>query len=164
MSLATTLRIPSIIHYGVGAFAELGPTAQELGLHRVLLVTDAGMVKLGLARQAQALLEKAGIRVTVFDQVQPDPTLQNVEDGLTLLRADHCHGIVAVGGGSSIDCAKAVAVRQTNPEPLADFMGVERIPGIGLPIIAVPTTAGTGSEVTRVMVLTDTARDIKMMF
>ena len=164
MSLTTTFRIPSIIHYGAGALGELGATAQELGFTRVLLVTDAGMVKLGVVGQAQALLEKFGVRVTVFDKVQPDPTLQNDEDGLAVLRTGNCDGIVAVGGGSSIDCAKGISVRRTNPEPLPDSMGVEKIPRPALPVIALPTTAGTGSEVTRVMVITDTARDVKMMF
>lgn len=159
----STFRIPSTIHYGVGALNELGATAKQYGFSRVLLVTDAGMVKLGVTGQAQTLLEKAGMRVTVFDGVQPDPTLQNVEDGLALLRRENCDGIVAVGGGSSIDCAKGVTVRHTNPEPFQEFMGMEKIPQAGVPVIAVPTTAGTGSEVTRVMVITDTERDVKMM-
>jgi len=160
---AATFRIPATIHYGVGALNELGGAARSLGFSRALLVTDAGMVKLGVAGQAQALLEKAGVAVTVFDGVQPDPTLRNVEDGLALLRREACDGVVAVGGGSSIDCAKAVAVRQTNPEPLREFAGLEKVPRAGLPVIAVPTTAGTGSEATRVMVITDTERDVKMM-
>ena len=164
MNLTSTFRIPSIIHYGAGALAELAPTARQLSFTRVLLVTDTGMMKLGVAGQAQELLEKAGVGVTLFDKVQPDPTLQNVEDGVVLLHATKCDGIVAVGGGSPIDCAKGIAVRHSNPEPLPDFMGVEKIPRAGLPVIAVPTTAGTGSEVTRVMVITDTARDVKMMF
>jgi alcohol dehydrogenase class IV len=159
-----TFRIPPLIHYGSGTVAELGATAAQLGFKRSLLVTDPGMVKLGLAGRTQDLLEKAGIETALFDQVQPDPTLQNVEDGLALLRQANCDSLVAVGGGSSIDCAKGIAVRQTNAEPLPDLMGVEKIPKPGLPIIAVPTTAGTGSEVTRVMVLTDTVRDVKMMF
>lgn len=163
-AITTTFRLPPTIRYGPGALGELGSTAQELGLTRALLVTDAGMVKLGLAGQAQALLEKAGLDVTLFDQVQADPTLQNVEDGLALLRAGNCDGIVAVGGGSAIDCAKGIGVRHSNPEPLPDFMGVEKIPRAGLAVIAVPTTAGTGSEVTRVMVITDTGRNVKMMF
>jgi alcohol dehydrogenase len=159
-----TFRIPSTIHYGTGAFEELGGVARQLGLSRILLVTDAGMVTLGVAGRAQELLEETGVRVTVFDGVQPDPTLLNVEDGLALLRRAVCDGIVAVGGGSSIDCAKGIAVCQTNPGPLREFMGVEKIPHAGLPVVAVPTTAGTGSEVTRVMVITDTERDVKMMF
>src|SRR5437763_9282973 len=113
-----TFRIPSTIHYGAGALAQLGETARQLGFSRVLRVTDAGMVQLGVAGQARGLLEAAGVRVTVFDGVQPDPTLVNVEEGLALLRREECEGLVAVGGGSSIDCAKAIGVRFTNPEPL----------------------------------------------
>jgi alcohol dehydrogenase class IV len=158
-----TFRIPATIHYGAGALGELGPTARQLGVSHVLLVTDAGMVQMGVAGQAQRLLEAAGVRVTVFDGVQPDPTLHNVEAGLALLRRDSCDGIVAVGGGSPMDCAKAVSVRQANPQSLHEFMGMEKVPRAGPPVIAVPTTAGTGSEVTRVMVLTDTERDVKMM-
>jgi alcohol dehydrogenase len=160
---ASTFRIPATIHYGVGALNELGGTARSLGLSRALLVTDAGMVRLGVAGQAQALLEKAGVGVAMFDAVQPDPTLQNVEDGLALLRREKCDGVVAGGGGSSIDCAKGIAVRHTNPEPLREFAGLEKVPRAGLPVIAVPTTAGTGSEATRVMVITDAERDVKMM-
>jgi alcohol dehydrogenase class IV len=160
----TTFRIPSTIHYGNGALAELGPAACQFGLTHPLLVTDPGMVQLGLAGQAQALLENVGLRVCVYGSVQPDPTLSNVAEGLALLRREGCDGIVAVGGGSSIDCAKGIAVRHANPAPLPELMGVEKILRAGVPVIAVPTTAGTGSEVTRVMVLTDTDRDVKMMF
>lgn len=159
-----TFRVPAVIHYGAGALNELGTTARQLGFSRALLVTDTGMVQLGVAGQVQKLLAEAGMQVTIFDGVQPDPTLANVEDGLALLRRAGCDGIVAVGGGSSIDCAKGISIRHANPEPIQEFMGVEKIPRAGLPVIAVPTTAGTGSEVTRVMVLTDTERDVKMMF
>jgi len=159
-----TFRVPSIIQYGEGAFGALGETARQLGFEHALLVTDAGVVRLGVAERARQLLEPAGVRVTTFGGVEPDPTLRNVEEGLGILRGAGCDGLVAVGGGSSIDCAKAIAVRAANADPLPAFMGVEKIPGAGLPVIAVPTTAGTGSEVTRIMVITDTERDVKMMF
>src|SRR5262245_25481590 len=103
-------RIPSTIHYGDGALAELGPTVRGLGLSRVLLVTDSGMVSLGVAERGQSLLEEAGCQVAVFAAVQPDPTLENVEAGLGELLRFGAAGIVALGGGSVIDCAKAVAV------------------------------------------------------
>lgn len=160
----STFRIPGTIHYGPGALAELAPTARGLSLSRVLLVTDAGMVKLGLAAKGQELLETAGFELAVYAGVQPDPTLQNVEAGLAELKQFGADGIVALGGGSVIDCAKAVSVRATNPVSLQEFIATQNIPSAGVPLIAVPTTAGTGSEVTRVMVLTDTERDVKMMF
>ncbi|MBL8798380.1 MAG: iron-containing alcohol dehydrogenase [Planctomycetia bacterium] len=162
--MSAIFRSPPIIHYGAGALEQLGPTARELGLRQVLLVTDPGMVQLGVADKARSQLEAAAVCVVVFDGVQPDPTLANVEAGLTVLRQQGCDGLVAIGGGSPIDCAKAIAVRHTHPEPLPEFAGVEKFPRPGLPLIAVPTTAGTGSEVTRVMVITDTDRDVKMMF
>lgn len=168
MMETAVFRIPSTIHYGGGALERLGEVAQEAGIRHALLVTDTGMIQLGIAEQARQRLESAGARVTVFDGVEPDPTLNNVAAGLALLASaggsSPCDGLVAVGGGSSIDCAKAIAVQAANPEPLPAFMGMEKIPRAGLPVIAVPTTAGTGSEATRVMVITDTERDVKMMF
>jgi alcohol dehydrogenase class IV len=161
---ASLFRIPPIIHYGPGAFEQLGPTARELGLRHALLVTDRGMVALGAAGQGQRILEQAGVGVTVFDGVQPDPTLANVEAGCALLPAGENVGIVAIGGGSPMDCAKAIAVRQGNGALRPEWIGMEKIPRGGPPVIAVPTTAGTGSEVTRVMVITDSDRDVKMMF
>lgn len=161
--MPATFRIPATIHYGPEALAELPATARQLGFQNILLVTDSGMVQAGVADKAEKLLRDAGMEVATFDGVQPDPTLHNVETGLDLLRHSSCDGIVAVGGGSPMDCAKAIAVRHTNPEPLAEFVGMEKLPRAGVPVIAVPTTAGTGSEVTRVMVITDTDRDVKMM-
>src|SRR5437870_13313522 len=123
-----TFRIPSTIHYGAGALDELGAAARQLGVRHALLVTDKGMVQLGVAEQARQRLEAAGTRVTLFDGVEPDPTLRNVAAGLARLRqpgtGSACDGLIAVGGGSSIDCAKAIAVQATNPEPLPEFMGV----------------------------------------
>src|SRR5262249_28453205 len=148
---ASLFRIPPIIHYGPGAFEQLGPTAQELGLRQVLLVTDRGMVALGVAAQGQRILEQAGVRVTLFDGVQPDPTLTMVEAGCALLPGGETVGIVAIGGGSPMDCAKAIAVRHGNGVLRPDWIGMEKVPRGGPPVIAVPTTAGTGSEVTRVM-------------
>jgi alcohol dehydrogenase class IV len=160
---AATFRVPSTIQYGEGTLDFLGETAHQIGLSHTLLVTDPGMVRLGVAEQARERLTAAGVRTTLFDGVESDPTLANVEAGLARLRGAGCDGLVAIGGGSSIDCAKAISVQATSVEPLGEFMGVERIPRPGLPVIAVPTTAGTGSEVTRVAVITDTGRDVKMM-
>lgn len=163
MMTVATFRVPGTIRYGDGAVEALGETAREVGLTHALMVTDPGIVRLGMAEAARARLAAAGVRVTLFDGVQPDPTLANVAEGLARLRAAGADGLVAVGGGSPIDCAKAIAVCHTNADPLPHYMGVEKIPRPGVPVIAVPTTAGTGSEVTRVAVLTDEERDVKMM-
>jgi alcohol dehydrogenase len=103
------------------------------------------------------------LAVAVFDDVQPDPTDANVAAGVEALHAHKADLVVAVGGGSPIDAAKVIAVRQANPGPLSQYMGLHRIPKAGLPLIAIPTTAGTGSEATKVAVITDTVGDVKMM-
>ena len=99
----------------------------------------------------------------MFSGVQADPTTENVAAGLAALAAHEADGVIAVGGGSSLDTGKAVAVMARNAGTIADYAGYHRIPQAGLPLIGVPTTAGTGSEVTRVTVITDTERQVKMM-
>jgi len=107
-------------------------------------------------------LEAAGVDTAVYSGVQADPTDKNVEEALSTLREHTADGVVAVGGGSPIDAAKAVAAVATNEGTISDYAGYDRFEQVGLPIIAVPTTAGSGSEATRATVITDTKRDIKM--
>ncbi len=154
---------PSPIIHGGGSRHRLPDLARELGGSRILIVTDPGIVQLGVAREISQLLESAGFDVAVFDDVQPDPTNKNVAAGASAVSSHRADLIVALGGGSPIDTAKVVAVRQANPQPLPEFMGLHKIKNAGLPLIAVPTTAGTGSEATKVAVITDTERQVKMM-
>lgn len=166
MSNDTEIRrfdVPTAILHGGGCRRRLPELAREMGASRIVMVTDAGMVKLGVAGEVQGLLETAGYPVAVFDQVQPDPTDTNVVEGVAALEAHHADLIVAVGGGSPIDAAKVIAVRKANPGPLADYAGLHKIARRGVPLIAVPTTAGTGSEATKVAVITDSVRSVKMM-
>jgi alcohol dehydrogenase class IV len=159
----TAFQVPATIAVGRGVSRSLGERVAALGARRALLVTDAYMVTSGLAARLGALLEDAGVATTVYDGVQPDPTDENVRDGLVAFRTAEAQVVVAVGGGSALDAAKMVAVGSANPGPIRDYMGYHRIPRAGAPLIAVPTTAGTGSEVTRVTVITDTERETKMM-
>ena len=155
--------VPSTILVGGGARREVVAQLQRFAIQRVLLVTDAGMMQLGPAREIAAMLDDSGVSVTIFDGVQPDPTDRNVADGLTLYRSDGCQALVAVGGGSPIDAAKAISVLTTNSSPLSQYAGYHKVARAGAPLIAIPTTAGTGSEATKVSVITDTERDVKMM-
>lgn len=155
--------VPSTILVGGGVRREAAPQLQRLGVQRVLLVTDVGMMRLGPAPEIASLLKQAGLAVTIFDGVQADPTDKNVRDGLEMYQAESCQGIIAVGGGSPIDAAKAISVLTANPPALSQYAGYHKIPRPGAPLVAVPTTAGTGSEVTKVAVITDTDRDVKMM-
>ena len=161
--MASSFNIPSSVIIGGGASAELLPQLRRLGAKRVLVVTDAFMVKSGVVARLIAPLQEGGIETAVFDGVQPDPTVQNVRDGLALYSSSGAEAVVAIGGGSPLDAGKAISILTTNPEPLADYMGYHKIPKAGAPLLAIPTTAGTGSEVTKVAVITDTERDVKMM-
>ena len=155
--------VPATILHGGGSRHQLPELVRQLGGSRVLLVTDPGVVQLGVAAEVIGILQAAGLDVAIFDQVQPDPTDENVAAGVAALNTHQSDIIVALGGGSPIDAAKVIAIRPANPEPLPAFTGLHKIPNHGLPLIAIPTTAGTGSEATKVAVITDTARNVKMM-
>lgn len=157
------LQIPSTVILGGGARLQLATEVQKLHVHRALLVTDAFMVLSGVADQMARQLREAGIATSVFSDVQPDPSVKNVMDGLAALKQSDAELVIGLGGGSPMDAAKAIAVLATNPSPLDQYVGYHRIPRPGVPLILIPTTAGTGSEVTRVAVITDTERDVKMM-
>jgi alcohol dehydrogenase class IV len=154
---------PTAILHGGGSRKRLPELVRQLGGSRILLVTDPGVVELGVAKEIVGILEAAGLNVAIFDQVQPDPTDENVAAGVAALEKQKADLVVALGGGSPIDAAKVIAIRPANPEPLPTFMGLHKIPNRGVPFIAIPTTAGTGSEASKVAVITDTTRRVKMM-
>ena len=155
--------IPATVITGIGAAEQAGEQAKRLDARTALVVTDIGIVKLGYADELVSRLRGVGIAASLFSDVTPDPTLQNVNDGLTQYRDEGCDLIISIGGGSAIDCGKGIAIKLTNDGELADFMRVDKIPNPGAPLIAIPTTAGTGSECTKATVITDTERNVKMM-
>ena len=163
ISMVTQFNVPATIITGAGASRELGTQLARLGARRVLFVTDAFMVSSGVVDRFVRLLEEAKIEFALFAGVQPDPTDINVGAGLQEYVNRKCDAIVALGGGSPIDAAKAIAVLVNNPEPLSLYQGYHKVPRAGAPLVVIPTTAGTGSEVTKVSVITDTTRDVKMM-
>jgi alcohol dehydrogenase class IV len=155
---AAELHLPARIVIEGGCSSELGAVAARLGMRRPLLVCDPFMAEHGPVPGFADALD-----APVFAGVQPDPTTENVAAGLAAAEEHGCDGVIAVGGGSSLDTGKAVAVMARNEGTIGDYAGYGLIPGPGLPLIGVPTTAGTGSEVTRVTVITDTERHVKMM-
>jgi alcohol dehydrogenase class IV len=161
--MSSQFNIPATIITGAGAAAELVPQLARLGARSVLLVTDGFMVSTGLAGRFQSEMSTAGVQVALFDGVQPDPTDANVREGVRLFAKQKCEAIVALGGGSPMDAAKTIAILAANGEPLSRFQGYHKVERAGVPLVVIPTTAGTGSEVTKVAVITDTARDVKMM-
>lgn len=163
MNGSRVFQMPPVIHFGNNAAAQTGPEAKRMGAKKVLLVTDAILMQAGTVKPVLESLSAAGVEAVIFDKVASEPVLAFIDEGLKLLRKKKCEVIVAVGGGSSIDTAKALAVMATNPGKIQDYMGLGKIGQPGLPLIAVPTTAGTGSEVTIFTIITDTTRDVKML-
>lgn len=140
----------------VPSCSELGNVFKKENSTSVLVVTDAGIVKNGLTNSLENVLKKNKIRYTVYDKTQPNPTVDNVEDALTLYNKNKCDTLIAIGGGSAMDCAKAVGARVAYPKKTVGQMGgilrvIRRLPTL----IAIPTTAGTGSETTLAAVITD---------
>ena len=147
------------IVFSAGATGQLGELCAQLGIKHMGLVTDRTVLELGLTEQAQAAIKDHGISITIYDGTAPDPTEDMLDDAVNLL--SDCDGIVSIGGGSSLDIAKLVAVRLRSTQALSDMYGVGNVTGARLPLILVPTTAGTGSEVTPISILT-TSNNEKM--
>jgi len=158
-----TFRLPRLIITGCGAAEQVGEESEKLGRKRCLVVTDRALVKLGMLDGITRALERSGIGFTLFDGVLAEPTVEFVREGLEIYRENGCDFLLAVGGGSPIDTAKAIAIMATNPGSIEDYQGLGKIKQRGSPVIAIPTTAGTGSEVTPFTIITDTKRDVKML-
>jgi len=170
MALTGNWNYPTSIRFGAGRIKELADACKAVGFQRPLLVTDPGLARLPMIADAVNTLRRAGIDVGLFSEVRPNPVASNVEAGLRTLRAGKCDGVIAWGGGSGIDTAKAIAFMAGQTRPLWDFEDIgdwwTRANAAGiLPSIAVPTTAGTGSETGRASVITDeTTHTKKVIF
>ena len=160
----TEMSYPTKVVFGVGALARLPSQVERLKMTNPLVVSDPGVVKAGLVERARDVLRHAGIAHQLFDRVQLDPTEQDAFDGLDAFRQGKCDGVIAIGGGSPLDAAKLIQLLVTHEPPLSrydDATGGDRFVRDELPpLIAIPTTAGTGSEVSRsgVATLKDTGR------
>lgn len=155
--------LPPLSLIGPGAIKDLGEELKELPYKKALFVTDKILVKIGVANKVLDVLKASGIEVVVFDNVQPNPTVENVNKGLKLLKDNSCDLILTLGGGSPQDCGKAIAILATNEGKIEDYEGIHKSKNKSLPIVAINTTAGTASEVTINYVITDIDRHIKMV-
>ena len=136
------------IVFGNGAFEQLAEQIKELGGTKPLVVLDGNLSAAGLHERVTASLKKAGMEIVIFDKVEGEPPLELADEGAQAAATKQCDLVVGIGGGSAMDVAKAVAAITVNKGSAKDFLGLNNIPGPGLPTIMVPTTAGTGSEVT----------------
>ena len=146
---------------GPGSVAGVGDEAKALGATRVLVVTDPGIMDAGLLEPVTASLEAAGLDYNLFSQVAPDPRHETVKACLGGLTGDKPDCVIGLGGGSPIDIAKTVAVMLTNAGDISDYCGIDLVPNPGAPTIIIPTTAGTGSEVTPIAILSDEEEKLK---
>ena len=136
------------IVFGNGSFAGLAEHLAELKVSRPLVVLDGNLAGTGFGERLSGLLDKAKIGFVLYDKAVPEPPIELADEGAKLAIRKRCDGIVGIGGGSAMDLAKAIAVLAANKGKAEDYLGLNRVPGPGLPKIMVPTTAGTGSEVT----------------
>lgn len=148
--------------WGCGSLARLGELAARESASHVLLVTDPGIVAAGHAARAQALLQSAGLKVTLFDGVMENPTPREVEAGLAVAGRAGVDFFIGLGGGSSLDCMKGINLLLTNGGVIADYWGINKATRPMLPMIAIPTTAGTGSEAQSFALISDAATHRKM--
>lgn len=155
--LVPLMRVPiPELYQGPGSVKKIPAIIKKLGLSNVLIVTDKGITDIGLADGLLEELGTQGINHTLFDRVQPNPTIDNIEDGRQVYLDNLCEGIIAFGGGSPMDCAKMIGARVNNPTlSVFKMRGEFKIPKKLPPLFAVPTTAGTGSECTLAAVVTD---------
>lgn len=155
-------RAPELIVTGTGTFGRAGVLAAARG-RRALIVSDPVMERLGRVASVVDLLGEAGVEAVAFTGVLGEPTDEMVEEGLELLRGEGCDMVISLGGGSPIDTAKAIGLLATNGGRITEYMGQDKVRLAALPHIAIPTTGGTGSEVTKFTIITDHASDVKML-
>ena len=155
--MANRIVLNTISYHGAGAIAEIPGELQRRGYRKVFVCTDPDLVKFGVAAKVTDLLDEAGIAYSVYSDIKPNPTIQNVTDGVEAFKAAEADSIVTIGGGSAMDTAKAIGVIITNPEfaDVRSLEGVAPTKNHAVFTIAVPTTAGTAAEVTINYVITD---------
>lgn len=160
--MSSTFFIPSVNMMGIGSLDEAVVAIRKYGFRKALIVTDAGLAKAGVADKVACLLAEQDINATIFDGAKPNPTVSNVENGLAALKHSGSDFIISLGGGSPHDCAKGIALCATNGGHISEYEGVDQSAKPQLPLIAINTTAGTASEMTRFCIITDETRHVKM--
>jgi alcohol dehydrogenase class IV len=144
------------IWFGRGSIEKVASEANQMGAKNALIVTDPGVHQAGIPMRVQGLLEKAGVQTTIYRSVKPEPPLELVDECAALAKREGVDLLVGLGGGSSMDTAKGASVVITNGGSVTDYLGIDRVPKPGIPTFLIPTTAGTGAEVTRNAIFKDT--------
>lgn len=157
--------MPSVNFFGPGVIAKIGDRAKMLNMHKPLIVTTEGLSKIdnGPVKQTIASLEKAGVDYAVFTGAEPNPKIRNVQAGKKMYQDENCDSIITVGGGSAHDCGKGIGIVLTNGDDISKLAGIETLKNPLPPLMAVNTTAGTGSELTRHAVITNEKTHLKFV-
>lgn len=157
--------MPSVNFFGPGVIAKIGDRAKMLNMHKLLIVTTEGLSKIdnGPVKQTIASLEKAGVDYAVFTGAEPNPKIRNVQAGKKMYQDENCDSIITVGGGSAHDCGKGIGIVLTNGDDISKLAGIETLKNPLPPLMAVNTTAGTGSELTRHAVITNEKTHLKFV-
>ncbi|SLJ96093.1 MULTISPECIES: iron-containing alcohol dehydrogenase [unclassified Paenibacillus] len=155
--------VPPVNLMGRGCLHEAGKMIENMGIHKALVVTDRRLISSGVAEQVLSILRKSGLDYVVYDEVQPNPTCQNVHDGLQVFQDHGCDAIISIGGGSPQDAAKGIGIVATNGGHIRAYEGLHQSKHKSVPLVAINTTAGTSSEVTMNYVITDEERKVKMV-
>jgi alcohol dehydrogenase class IV len=157
----TLFRTTRRILFGLGAVEKIGTEAQLLKAKKVLIITDPGVIQAGLLEGVEKSLQAVGLPFVIFDGVEPDPRIEVVEKSVEKAKKEGIDLIIGFGGGSSLDIAKVTSIMITNTGKIDSFFGIDLVPNPGVPVILIPTTAGTGSEVTPIAILSDTKEKLK---
>ncbi|MBD1558761.1 L-threonine dehydrogenase [Vibrio sp. S9_S30] len=160
--MTSAFYIPTVNLMGAGCLTQAVDSIQSQGFKKGLVVTDKVLNQIGVVKQVNDLLADRAIATVVYDGTQPNPTISNVNEGLELLIENGCDFVISLGGGSPHDCAKGIALVAANGGKIADYEGVDQSEKPQVPLIAINTTAGTASEMTRFCIITDEERHIKM--
>ena len=155
--------VPAVNLLGKGCINELGGYIQQFGYKKGLIITDKFLSSSKIIEKVKAILDKSGIEYVIFDDVKPNPTCENVNNGLEMLKKEKCDCIISVGGGSPQDTASGISILAANGGEMKDYEGVNKSEKTGFPVIAVNTTAGTSAELTINYVITDEERHVKMI-
>lgn len=155
--------IPPVNLLGRGCLSEVKEPLKALGAKKAFVVSDKFLTSNGTVKKVTSLLTEVGIEYVVYDDVKPNPTLTNVNNGLEILKKESCDFVITIGGGSPQDCGKAISILATNGGSTTDYEGVNKTTKKCLPIVAITTTAGTSAEVTINYVITDEERHVKMI-
>lgn len=162
LSLISSFFIPRTTLVGIGAAAAIPDRMEALGGKKPLIVTDQGIVKTGILKQITDILDEHGMAYAIYDGTVPNPTDKNVEAATEKYRSEKCDSLISLGGGSSHDCCKGVGLLISNGGKIQDYEGIDKSSNRFPPYVAVNTTAGTASEMTRFCIITDSARKVKM--